>query len=223
MAAGTDPRRRLAASQRRDQLVRLGRELTRTLPIDRLPLDQVAKAAGISKALLFHYFPTKRAFQVAVVQASADELLRRVDVDRSLAPLERLRAGIEAFIDFIEEQPQTYVAIVRGAGSDDALLEVFESTRQGVVDLIIEGVGISRDDETPALRIAVRGWVAMIEESTLAWLADKPVTRADLVDLVMQSAAAILPVAQQLARGAPPTTAGRGRRPTRGRGAAGAA
>jgi AcrR family transcriptional regulator len=200
----------LAASQRRDQLVGLGRELTRSLPVDRLALEQVTKAAGISKALLFHYFPTKRHFQVAIVQAAADDLLRRIDVDRSLPPLARLEAGVEAFVDFIEAEATTYLSIVRGAGSDEALLEVFESTRQGVVDLIVEGLGV--EDASPSLRVAVRGWVALIEETTLAWLPARPMSRAELVDLIMRTSAAILPVVSELLTPAPPTPPRAGRR-----------
>ncbi|MGH9136356.1 MAG: TetR/AcrR family transcriptional regulator [Acidimicrobiales bacterium] len=189
-AAARAKRRRLDPAARRAQLVGLGVDLLRSVPVDKIALDRVAKAAGISKGLLFHYFPTKRDYQEAVIRAAAAELLERVDVDPSLPPLERLRAGIEAFVDFVDEQPQTYVSIVRGAGSNDRLLALFEDTRRAVVDLIIEGLGI--DEPPPILRIIVRGWVAMVEESTLEWLRNTPVSRDELVDMLLRSAEAVV-------------------------------
>ncbi|MQA26173.1 MAG: TetR family transcriptional regulator, partial [Micromonosporaceae bacterium] len=67
----TRGRRRMPADDRRRQLVGLGLQMLTEVPIQDLSVDKVAAAAGISRGLLFHYFPTKRDFYIAVVRAAA--------------------------------------------------------------------------------------------------------------------------------------------------------
>src|SRR5262245_65848066 len=81
---GPTPRTRLDRDARRAQLVQLGLEMLSTRPLDKVAIDDIAAEAGISRGLLFHYFPTKRDYHVAVARAAAQELLDRTDmvVDR---------------------------------------------------------------------------------------------------------------------------------------------
>ncbi len=196
MATGLVPtRRRLDPDARRAQLVELGLARIKTRPFDQLLLDEVIEAAGISKGLLFHYFPTKRDYQVAVIRAAAAELLAALRPDPELDVVSQLRAGIDAYIGYIEQQPASYTAIVRGAGSDDALLAVFEQTRDAIVDLIISQV---TTDPSPLLRLAVRGWIASVEETTILWLRDRPCERGLLVELFFRAAMQLLPLAEEI-------------------------
>ena len=70
---------RLPADERRRQLVEIGWRLLQSRPIHEMALDEVAAEAGISRTLLFHYFPTKGDFYAAVVQSAGEHLLRPVD------------------------------------------------------------------------------------------------------------------------------------------------
>ena len=70
------PRLRRTADDRRAQLVQIGLELLPTTPVQELTIDEVARRAGISRSLLFHYFATKREYYTAVTRAAADLLLR---------------------------------------------------------------------------------------------------------------------------------------------------
>ena len=176
--------------------MQLGLDRIKERPFDQVLVDDVIRAAGISKGLLFHYFPTKRDYQVAVIQAAAAELLATLQPDPDLPVLEQLRQGIDAYIGYIEQQPASYTAIVRGAGSDHALLAVFEDTRDAIVDLIIDQVTAT---PTPLLRLAVRGWIASVEETTILWLRDYPCERDLLLELFFRAALQLLPLAEELA------------------------
>ena len=66
------PRLRRTAGDRRAQLVQIGLELLPTTPVQELTIDEVARRAGISRSLLFHYFATKRDYYTAVTRAAAD-------------------------------------------------------------------------------------------------------------------------------------------------------
>ena len=184
---------RLDADARREQLVRVGVSMLPRVPLDQISADVVAKEAGVSKGLVFHYFPTKRDLHVAVLRVTASELLAELDHDPALPIPERLRAGLDAFVAFIERQPANYQAVARTAGSDPQLLAVFEDTRNGVVEIIGRALGVT--ELPPTLRIVIRGWIAMVEESVLHWLDEKPISREALIDFLQRAATTMLPEA----------------------------
>jgi AcrR family transcriptional regulator len=190
------PNRRLGPEARRAQLVGVGLALMKEMPFDEVTAEVVARAGGVSKGLVFHYFPTTRDLQVAMLRAAADELLADLDVGAGLPPDERLRVGLDAFVRYIEQQPASYQAVVRRAGSDERLLEVFEDTRSAVVGIVAATLGLT---ELPApLRLVIRGWIAMVEECVLHWLDDRPLPREELVEFLRRAALTMLPDALRL-------------------------
>ena len=79
---------------------------------------------------------------------------------------------------------------------DERLLAVFEDTRSAVVGIVAGTLGLS---ELPAgLRMAIRGWIAMVEECVLHWLDERPVAREELVEFLRRSALTMLPDALAL-------------------------
>jgi AcrR family transcriptional regulator len=186
------PRTRLDPEARRAQLVELGLEMLSTRPLDKVAIDDIAAEAGISRGLLFHYFPSKRDFHVAVAQAAAQELLDHTVPDPSLVPMERLRAGVEAFVDHVTDNRDSYVAFIRGSsGGDPQMLQVYEGTRTAFTDRVIEGLGLATTPP-PQLRAAVRGWVALTEEVTVDWLSRGELERDEVVDLIDDALVALV-------------------------------
>lgn len=177
--------RRLRSDERRTQLVEIGMRLVAASSFDAVPIDRVAKEAGISRSLLFHYFPDKRAFQVAVAEASAQELLAATEPDPDLPPDERLRASLHAFVDYVSERQEAFVSLIRGAtGGEPGLRDVFDRAHTVVANRVLEGVGVTPGSEGALLRIAVRGWVAFLEEAVVVWLASGEPTQDELVGLL---------------------------------------
>src|SRR5687768_5906866 len=107
-------RRRLSADDRRKQLVGIGLMMLRAQPIHELSIDAVAAEAGISRGLLFHYFPTKRDFYIAVMRAAGRRLLRVTKPDASLPPADQLRQMLLAFVAFVGRRRDSYISFVRG-------------------------------------------------------------------------------------------------------------
>src|SRR5256885_4812542 len=89
------PRIRLDLDARREQLMRVGLELFSTNSYDAVSIDEIAARAGISKGLLYHYFPSKREFYVAGVRAAAAQLREVVEPDPELPAAERLPVSLE--------------------------------------------------------------------------------------------------------------------------------
>src|SRR6266850_369397 len=126
---------RLDPEERRERLIELGLKMLSLETPERVPVDEIAAAAGISRGLLFHYFPTKRDFYVAVARAAADQLLEVTKPDPELHHMERLHAGLAAYVDYVAANETLYIALVRGAaGSDKELQAISEATRARVAE-----------------------------------------------------------------------------------------
>lgn len=177
--------RRLDPEARRAQLIELGLNELETRG-ELSAIDRISEAAGISRGLLFHYFPTKRDYRVAVIRAAAQRLLDVTDPDPALDPVNRLRTGLHAFTTFVAENRSLYLALLRGAAGADAELQgIFDKTRERIVDRVVEGLGVSAHQ--PIIRTALRGWVGFVEESTLEWLRHGGVERDLLVQVQEQT------------------------------------
>lgn len=174
---------RLSREARREQLVTLGHDLVATSSFEEVSVDDVAAAAGISRGLLFHYFPTKRDFQVAVAELAAHRLLEATVTDPEAPVLDQLRDGTERFLDHVSERREAYLSLVRGAAAGEpALRAVSERTRDQLAQRVFDGLGL--DDISADVRLVVRGWVAASEEMVVTWLVDAQVSRERLVDLL---------------------------------------
>lgn len=201
MAAPTTPRR-LDAEARRIQLIDAGVALARTTPVPQLTHERLAAEVGVSKGLLFHYFPTRDELHAAIVQHTADKLLASLAANPDGAPFDQLGGGLDTFIEFIEEHRSSYVSLARGS-SNSRLLEIFEDTRMAIVDLIADRLGIV--ERTGLVVLAIRGWVAFAEEVILAWLDDDTIERDALRTFLVDSAvtlvgAAVIPIGAQVQR-----------------------
>lgn len=186
------PRTRLDPEARRAQLVELGLQMLSTRPLDKVAIDDIAAEAGISRGLLFHYFPTKRDFHVAVARAAADDLLARTTPDPDLPPPARLRASVEAFVDHVTANRDAYVAFIRGSsGGDPQMLEVYEDTRTAFTDRVLAGLAVDARQH-PQLRAVARGWVALTEEMTVDWLSRGDLERDQVVGLIEEALVALV-------------------------------
>ena len=142
-------RQRLPAEDRRRQLVGIGLMMLRNRPIHELSIDAVAEEAGISRGLLFHYFPTKRDFYIAVISAAGRRLLRVTKPDPTLPPDEQLRQMLLAFVAFVSRRRDSYISFVRGAaGGDNYVVEVYSETRAGLTARVLDLLGESAADPT---------------------------------------------------------------------------
>ncbi|WP_459547814.1 TetR/AcrR family transcriptional regulator [Nocardia sp. X0981] len=189
----TAKRVRLSPDERRTQLITLGVKMLGERAIEDISVSEIAAQAGISRGLLFHYFPTKQDFQLEVVRHANAELLARVIPDPALSLFDMLRDSVGRYIDYVSENRASYLALLRGpTSSNPELVGLVEQTRRAIVDIILTQVPLTEvEREQPRLLLAVRGWVAFTEETTLSWLREEPVTRAELIELLVESLVAL--------------------------------
>ncbi len=69
--------------------------------MDKASMSQIAAQAGVSKSLLYHYYPSRDALIFAIIHTHLDELDRRLDaaVDPALGPREQLEAFVLAVLE----------------------------------------------------------------------------------------------------------------------------
>jgi AcrR family transcriptional regulator len=195
----TAKRSRLTVDERREQLVRLGVDIFSERPYDEVSIDGIAAAAGISKGLLYHYFPSKRDFYVAVVRHGAAQLEAATVIDDAASPEDGFVAGLDRYLDYVEEHASGFAAVLgAGIGNDPAVRAIVEDVRRAMTDRILDN--LTRRVEppvpaTPQVRVAVRGWVGFAEAASLDWLEHREVSREQLRDLLASTLVAAVTAA----------------------------
>jgi AcrR family transcriptional regulator len=199
VSQSTRDRTRLTREGRREQLLDLGVRLLGSRSLDELSIDDLAEEAGVSRGLLYHYFGGKQEFREAVCRRAADDLVARTSPPAAGSPVDRLGASMAAYLDYVVENHQGYVSLVRGAAGGNATLRaVYDDARAALTDRIF--AADAQGDvvpDSPAVRLVVRGWSAYAEELVLAWIASPAgVTRAHLLRILTSSLPALVDLAR---------------------------
>ncbi|CAN5514876.1 TetR/AcrR family transcriptional regulator [soil metagenome] len=182
-------RERLVEADRRAQLLELGLGAFGSRSYDAVSIDDLAKEAKVSKGLLYHYFPTKRAYYVAALRLAASRLLAETETLPTLAPLDRALGGLVAYLDFAERHAPAFITLMNGGiGADSEVAVVIEGTRQVFIERMLEGRAKTTGKRADAaLRLMVRGFVGFVEATCIEWIGDRSVTREDLLALWMRA------------------------------------
>lgn len=165
----SEPRRRLSPEDRRKELLALGAEVFGQRPYDEVRIDEIAEKAGVSRALMYHYFPDKRAFFAAVVSAESERLFEATNapLQPGLGLFEQVREGVLAYLRYYEANPNVAWAAHVGIGRSDPVLrgiEDVDNDRQA--ERIVSGLAGDQLDAKVErdLRMVVYGWLAFVLE-----------------------------------------------------------
>ncbi|MYS05600.1 TetR family transcriptional regulator [Streptomyces sp. SID6041] len=124
----TGVRRRMGVEERKQQLIGVALELFSHRSPDEVSIDEIAAAAGISRPLVYHYFPGKQSLYEAALRRAADELAARF-VEPPQGPLgARLLRVMGRFFDFVDDHGPGFAALMRGGPA------VGSSTTNAMID-----------------------------------------------------------------------------------------
>ncbi|EYT82525.1 TetR family transcriptional regulator [Streptomyces sp. Tu 6176] len=191
-------RRRLSTQERKEQLLSVGARLFSESPYDDVWIEQVAEIAGVSRGLLYHYFPTKRDFFAAVVERESGRMLRMTAAVPGVPVREQLTAGLDAYLEYVSAHAHGYRAFHRAdAAGDQAVRRVYRRALAAQERQIL--AALDADPEfgpsaarRPDLRLAVRGWLAFTTAVCLEWLRGSELTRAQVRDLCARALLGVL-------------------------------
>ncbi|WP_128645853.1 TetR/AcrR family transcriptional regulator [Rhodococcus sp. BS-15] len=190
----TTPRKRMTPAQRRLQLLEIGSALFAERPYEDVWIEEVADLAGVSRGLMYHYFPSKREFFVEIVRTESERNLDLTAPDTSLPILEQIAAGLDAYISYTDEHAHGVRAVNRGSllgdrRIDDILTREFEIQQERILAALPAEF---RDDEM--IRIALRGWVAFVRAVCLDWVERRTLDREQVRAVCLRAVAGLLEV-----------------------------
>jgi AcrR family transcriptional regulator len=202
---------RLPVDERRRQLLELSTDLFARHSFAELSMSGIAREAGISKALLYHYFPSKQELFVATLQAAADEVRERTEPDPTKPPVEALAGSLDAFLEWVEQNELAYRKLLESAGSVPEVGALIAEVRDRTSARILDGLGAGA---APKPRAAVRAWLWFIDGAILDWLEHRDLDRAELGALLLGSLAGALSAAGAAELLPPPSGGWRPRSPS---------
>jgi AcrR family transcriptional regulator len=186
----TGVRRRMGVEERRQQLIGVALELFSQRSPDEVSIDEIAAAAGISRPLVYHYFPGKLSLYEAALKRAAQDLAGRFDEPHEGPLGDRLRRVMRRFFDFVDEHGPGFSALMRGgpAVGSSATNALIDAVRQAAYVQILSHLEV--DDPPARLELVVRSWISLAESTALIWLDGRRIPRAELeVQLVHDFAA----------------------------------
>jgi AcrR family transcriptional regulator len=183
MVQARAPRVRRTAEDRRRQLIGIGLRMLTTRPIHQITVDAVAAEAGISRSLLFHYFPSKQDYYVEIVRAASRRLLRAARPDAV-----GVRGIVSGYVEFIQRRRTQYVSLFRSAGQDDWVRRIHDETQDALTERVLVALGLtSAAARTETVELAVRAWWAFAEELTIEWTGRGRSDQDALIDLALST------------------------------------
>ncbi|WP_085093547.1 TetR/AcrR family transcriptional regulator [Mycobacterium paraense] len=179
--------RRLKPQQRCEQLLDTGAALFAEKPYEDVLVEEIAARAGVSRATLYHYYPSKRDLYLAILKRSSDRFLARMGPDPQLPLAEQLATGLEVHIDSLVAHPFEAVAINRGALSDDPEIQAIIAEELSIVGKLLTDRLVAEGCLRDSTEIAVEGWLAFVRASCVKWIQSQNISRSDLTELCLRA------------------------------------
>jgi AcrR family transcriptional regulator len=188
-------RRRMPAAQRREVILAAAEETFARCGYHRASLDDVAHAAGVSKALIYEHFDSKRSLHASMLDAHAAEIFHRLraGAERGATGEERLRNGIDAFLRWVENHREAWRALFRDAADPEVgeLLRRVQTQATGVIAALIAADPEAVSDPDPEhrrLRIEIHAQLLSGAVQSLAtwWDGHHAIPREELVERAME-------------------------------------
>lgn len=162
-----------------------GAELFALRPYDDLAMEDIAKHAKVSRALMYHYFPTKGEFFAAIWKRAHDRLLAELTIDSAASVRDGVSIALAAHMDFYQAHAPLVVIANRSAiATDPAVRGPIADDMAAICDRILDACTATGRSRALA-GAALAGWIAFVREVSIEWLIYQHISRNDAVDLSM--------------------------------------
>jgi AcrR family transcriptional regulator len=188
--------RRLSASERRDLILRGAMQVFAERGYHDASMVEIANSAGITAAVIYDHFGSKRELHAQLLETQADALMAAVGAAVAQAgedPAERMRTGIEAFFVFVESNPFAWRMIFRDPPSDPVIAKTWEEGSRRATQAIAVFIAYSAPETLagPGDRqqvVEMYGELLKMSLNGLAswWYEHRDVPRDDVVERVME-------------------------------------
>jgi AcrR family transcriptional regulator len=169
---------RLEPDARRAQIVDAARELFGHRPFAAVSMSDIADRAGVTRALVHHYFPGKRDLYQAVIDVLLENgpAVIRTDLGASIEDV--VAANVAAALDFAQQNVETMSAIAQPGGfdHDPVVAAAIDRAREGLVDRILAN-HLGTSEVGPEIRLVIRGYLGLFQVVATEWLLRDRATR----------------------------------------------
>lgn len=179
--------RRLKPQQRREQLLDTAATMFAEKPYEEVWVEDIATRAGVTRATMYHYFPTKRDLYVAILRRASDRFSARADPDPRLPLAQQLAAGLQAHIQSLVDHPFEAVAINRGALSDDPEIQAIIANEFSAAGRLLTDRLVAQGYLRDATEIVVEGWLAFVRSACVKWIQSQSISRDDLTEMCLRA------------------------------------
>ncbi|MEU9561172.1 TetR/AcrR family transcriptional regulator [Streptomyces sp. NPDC048161] len=165
--------RRLGVEERRAQLLGAALTLFAHRAPDEVSLDEVATVAGVSRPLVYRYFPGGRQqLYEAALRSAAEQLILCFDEPPVGPPTERVTRVLDRYLAFVDEHDTGFSALLRGGCvvETSRTSAIVDEVRRAAAEQILLHLGRDGEAPGPRLRMMVRTWIAAVEAASLIWL-----------------------------------------------------
>lgn len=184
----------MGVEERRQQLIGVALELFAQRSPDEVSIDEIAAAAGISRPLVYHYFPGKLSLYEAALKRASQDLAGRFSEPHEGPLGARLLRVMHRFFDFVDAHGPGFSALMRGgpAVGSSTTNALVDSVRQVAYEQILSHLDVT--NPPPRLELVVRSWISLAESTALIWLDGRRIPREELEVQLVHDFAALLAV-----------------------------
>ncbi len=182
------PRTRLAPDARRGEILEHARRLFGARSYAAVSASEIARASGVTPALVSHYFPGgKREIFLVLLAQLGGQVAETIHADPSLPVRQRVTVAIESWLAWLEANSQTWLATAAQGEyiADPELQALFDSAREQIIDAIIADYTDTLADDSSS-RMALRSWFGFNRAASRSWLKGEA-TRAQTALLLTET------------------------------------
>ncbi|MEW2418156.1 helix-turn-helix domain-containing protein [Streptomyces sp. NPDC046866] len=171
------PRQRLSPAERRSQLLGVAAQLFAAHPYDDVLMEDVAERAGVSRALLYQHFATKRELFAALYRQVAEHLLARTRLDPADTLVEQLTEGLDAHIAYFAENRNTVLAANRALAGDPVIQTIISDELDALRERLLGVLPLADGAARQAVSGVLKSWLVFVQVLCVDWLAQTAETR----------------------------------------------
>lgn len=166
----------MSSDARRAHLLDTAERLFVSVAYDDVPMAQIASEAGVTRALVYHYFPTKADLFAAIWARAHETLGTTVDFAQARSVRDGLISALVAYLDFYEKHLGLVLTANRSAiAAAPVVRDPITATFDTLTTTVLDAVGASGEPRRIA-ETAFAGWIGFIREATVKTLLDRTVT-----------------------------------------------
>jgi AcrR family transcriptional regulator len=192
------PRRRLTAEERRTGILDSALAVFSESGYHSSSIDDIARKAGVSKALIYEHFASKQELYADLIARNARELSQRIGAALVGVELEsgasRLAIGLDAFFAFVEERRDAWRMLFRDVADPETATVVnrmLEQVTAEVTVLISQDPGaraLDSAEDRRALRLLAEMLVGGTQSMANWWTSNPEAPREQMVAIAMDFA-----------------------------------